>query len=158
VRAGGSVLIAAGSRNGVTRRQIEFLKVRVPYLGHREVTLPHGMLPLAPHEDALLLTLSEAGSNTPPPVAAERLADAAAKILERSGSRQLILTGGDIAAAVCRRLRVEALEIVGAVEDGIPLVRLRGGMADGTLAVTKAGGFGTEESLYCAYKLLLGDE
>lgn len=59
----------------------------------------------------------------------------------------LVLTGGDTAAFVLEALGAEALEIGGAVETGIPWGVIRGGVADGVVAITKSGGFGHEESL-----------
>jgi len=157
------VLIVAGSRNPVTWRQVDFLRARVPRLERRIVPL-HGGTGSGAIAGDILLTLPAWDPTAPsvtPLRAAARLADATAQaiapISAPPNTRRLILTGGDIAAAVCRRLGAEALEIVGAVEDGFPLLQLRGGIADGALAVTKAGGFGTEESLYRAYKLLSED-
>ena len=99
-----------------------------------------------------LVTFSAADSGTAlEESAADRLADAAANALPEGGNIRLLLTGGEIAAAVCRRLRVDSLRILDAVEEGVPLVRLCGGIADGALAVTKAGGFGAEDSLYRAF-------
>lgn len=152
------IVIVAGSRNPTTRRQIAFLKAQEPQVYHGVLwDLPRGFL-----EDGTVATIL-----TPPEIdisadgigpleIAAQLADQARIVIDSSGSRRFILTGGDIAAATCRYLNVDALEIVGMVEEGIPLLRLRGGIAAGALAVTKAGGFGTEESLYRAFKLLQG--
>jgi uncharacterized protein YgbK (DUF1537 family) len=172
-----SVIVAAGSRNPVTLRQVAFLKERVRVyqrMVSAGATLSPGDVTPPPleAEDALgpvLLTLPDVAAADPPAptaasqrAAASRLGAAAARALTqalaRGGSRGLVLTGGEIAAATCRHLGVRSLEIIGQVEEGMPLLRLRGGPADGTLAVTKAGGFGDEESLYRAWKRLAGAE
>ncbi|MGQ9682890.1 MAG: four-carbon acid sugar kinase family protein [Anaerolineae bacterium] len=68
--------------------------------------------------------------------------------LERSGVGGLILTGGDVALAVCRALGAHAVAVGGLLLPGIPWGRLLGGAAAGTLVVTKAGGFGGED-VFC---------
>jgi len=59
----------------------------------------------------------------------------------------LFLTGGDIAAEVCRSLSVSAIRVHGEVEPGVPAGELIGGKGEGIRVVTKAGGFGTEAAL-----------
>ncbi|MDR3793441.1 MAG: four-carbon acid sugar kinase family protein [Terracidiphilus sp.] len=59
----------------------------------------------------------------------------------------LVLTGGDTAAFVLDALEAEALDLRGEVEPGIPWSVMRGGWADGCVALTKSGGFGNEDSL-----------
>lgn len=161
----GSVIIAAGSRNAVTSRQVAYLvKCGAPQVIHHVVGLrvdPVRLPDDAPRVRHVLLTLPDdhAAPAIDPLVAAALLGEAAAQAAVRRGAgARLVLIGGDIAVATCRSLKAEALEILGAVEDGVPLLRIRGGMMDGALVITKAGGFGTEESLYTAYKLLVGNE
>jgi uncharacterized protein YgbK (DUF1537 family) len=59
----------------------------------------------------------------------------------------LILSGGETAHFVCQVLQVDAIELSGEIEPGVPWGRLRGGPADGLPVVTKAGGFGQEATL-----------
>jgi uncharacterized protein YgbK (DUF1537 family) len=59
----------------------------------------------------------------------------------------LVLMGGDTAAFVLDALEAEALDLRGEVEAGIPWSVVRGGWADGAVALTKSGGFGNEDSL-----------
>ncbi|ADE03049.1 four-carbon acid sugar kinase family protein [Haloferax volcanii] len=55
----------------------------------------------------------------------------------------LFTTGGSTTIAVLDELDAESLELTGIeLDDGIPLTRIRGGAADETLLVTKAGSFG----------------
>jgi 4-hydroxythreonine-4-phosphate dehydrogenase len=57
----------------------------------------------------------------------------------------LVATGGDTAKAFCDLFQAEALEIIGEVEAGIPLMRVLGPR---TLPlVTKAGGFGSPAAI-----------
>lgn len=68
-------------------------------------------------------------------------------LLENCASIQgLILTGGDTAKAVCSELAISEMELYSEVEPGLPFGRLRS--EDRSYwAVTKAGGFGHEQSL-----------
>ena len=52
----------------------------------------------------------------------------------------IVATGGDTANALCSALGTQALEILGEVEAGIPIMRLLGEQS--LPLVTKAGGFG----------------
>ncbi|KYH26312.1 hypothetical protein HAPAU_14090 [Halalkalicoccus paucihalophilus] len=87
---------------------------------------------------------------------ATALASAArAGIADASG---LFVTGGDVAMAVFDALAVGSLSLSGeAVEAGIPVSRLDGGVADGLPVVTKAGGFGERETAVNCLRYLGGD-
>ena len=151
----GPVVLVAGSRNPATLRQIAFLRDRVD-IG--QLTLADaGENASAPHY--LLTVGEEPGTGHADELAvASQLGAAAARVITRCGSERLILTGGDTAAATLRHLDARSLEILGAVEEGIPLLRIAGGAADGALAVTKAGGFGSPSSLYAAFARLTQQE
>ncbi|RBP96646.1 uncharacterized protein YgbK (DUF1537 family) [Cytobacillus firmus] len=58
----------------------------------------------------------------------------------------LILTGGDIAKAACSELGIQEMELHKEIEPGLPFGRLRS-REKNYWAVTKAGGFGNEQSL-----------
>ncbi len=66
----------------------------------------------------------------------------------------LVLTGGDTALAVCRRLKAPGLAICDEVLPGIPYSLLLNGEAPGTKVVTKAGAFGDREALTVAIEYL----
>lgn len=61
----------------------------------------------------------------------------------------LFLCGGDTAAGVCERLRVEAIELLGEIQPGVPAGRILGGVASGVPVVTKSGGFHVAGGLGC---------
>ena len=61
--------------------------------------------------------------------------------------RAIVLTGGATARAVCGRLGVDALRILGELQPGIPVGTLDGGHWHGVTVVTKAGGFGRPDTL-----------
>jgi len=80
---------------------------------------------------------------------AQRIVDALAQVgsnLIRQGLISgIVPTSGDTANALCNALGAQALEILGEVEAGIPIMRLIG---EGTLPlVTKAGGFGSPAAM-----------
>ncbi len=78
----------------------------------------------------------------------DALATAAADVVRDGQPSNLFLTGGATAIAVLDRLEALALRMSGdAVEPGIPLASVVGGVADGATVITKAGGFGDEQAI-----------
>lgn len=82
------------------------------------------------------------------------LGQLAARIIGGAELQGLILTGGDTAKAVCRRLGIAGLEVCTELEPGVPLSRFVGSRP--VPVVTKAGAFGTEETLLRALHTLKG--
>jgi len=80
----------------------------------------------------------------------DAISDISIKLLKGHKVRGVVLTGGATALAVCRGLGVESLEIMGEVQPGVPVLAL----PNDVRAVTKAGGFGSEEALIEAVKYL----
>lgn len=76
------------------------------------------------------------------------------RVLESGPVQGLVLTGGDCAVSVCRELGAWGIKIIEEVEPYIPAGLLLGGPFDSLPVVTKAGGFGTDESLVRAVKYL----
>jgi uncharacterized protein YgbK (DUF1537 family) len=64
---------------------------------------------------------------------------------ERVGG--LFLTGGNVAQAVCEALESSKVLLVGQVEAGVVIGRLLDGCYSGLFVVTKAGGFGHQNTL-----------
>jgi uncharacterized protein YgbK (DUF1537 family) len=88
---------------------------------------------------------------------AEMLAQAAMWVLEHSSVSGLVMTGGDVARAVCRALDTSALHVLNEVQPGIPAGRLLGGACDGLRVVTKAGGFGDALAIAEAVRYIRGE-
>ncbi len=87
--------------------------------------------------------------NLSPAQVAQRIVDGLAQagsILVREGKISgIVATGGDTANALCYALGAQALEILGEVEAGIPIMQLIG---EASLPlVTKAGGFGSPAAM-----------
>ena len=77
-------------------------------------------------------------------IIAERLGLIVEAVLSKTAISGLILTGGDIAMAVCSALQSSALQLDTEIEPGIPLGFLHDGPYAGLPVVTKAGGFGSD--------------
>ncbi|MCI0608284.1 MAG: four-carbon acid sugar kinase family protein [Anaerolineae bacterium] len=73
------------------------------------------------------------------------LAQAGCKLVREGLVSGIVATGGDTANALCNALGAQALEILGEVEAGIPIMRLMGEQS--LPLVTKAGGFGSEAAM-----------
>ena len=69
------------------------------------------------------------------------------KIVENNNIRNLILTGGDVALGVCKELDISNLTILDELLPGIPLA-IANYKNYNLNIVTKAGGFGKEDTLY----------
>lgn len=75
--------------------------------------------------------------------------------LEPGAFEALVLTGGDTAVAVARKLGATGIELLGEVEAGVPVGTLVGPRP--YPVVTKAGGFGSRDTLRKAVKTLVKD-
>ncbi len=62
-------------------------------------------------------------------------------------ARGIVATGGETARALLRTLEVSALQLVTEVEPGVPLSVVGAGPAAGLRVITKAGAFGSAETL-----------
>lgn len=83
-------------------------------------------------------------------------AGVSSELLSRICLSGLVVTGGATARAVCGRLGAGSLAIVGEAGPYIPTTEIRGGRHDGTIVVTKAGGFGAEDALQDVVAALRG--
>lgn len=73
------------------------------------------------------------------------LAQAGSRLVSEGRISGIVATGGDSANALCNALGAQALEILGEVEAGIPIMRVLGEQS--LPLVTKAGGFGSEAAM-----------
>ena len=73
------------------------------------------------------------------------LAQAGSRLVREGRISGIVATGGDTANALCNALGAQALEILGEVEAGIPIMRLLGEQS--LPLVTKAGGFGSPAAI-----------
>ncbi|WP_053227195.1 four-carbon acid sugar kinase family protein [Solirubrobacter soli] len=127
------VVVAVGSLNPRTRHQLTRLREH----GDPRVTI---------------VASPEHGAQDPLAVAEELGTAVLAAV--RAGADAVVLTGGDTAAAALNALETTGFAVLGEVEPGIPVGLLRGGHA--IPAVTKAGGFGSDDALTASVAALLG--
>jgi uncharacterized protein YgbK (DUF1537 family) len=80
----------------------------------------------------------------------EAIGEITSTILKEVEVLSLIMTGGATSLVICKKLGVDMVHIVEEIEPGIPFLILSNGMH----AVTKAGGFGHEDSLIQATQRL----
>ena len=73
------------------------------------------------------------------------LAQAGSEIVSEGRVSGIVATGGDTAKALCNAVEAQALEILGEVEAGIPIMRILGEQS--LPLVTKAGGFGSPAAM-----------
>ncbi len=168
----GPVLLVVGTRHPALAGQLSYLQARAPVTVVGEVTA--GLLArgdplvtrraealagaLVAGRDVVLTSLGEPLVAGGARQVAALLADIVRRALAGVQPAALVLTGGDVAAAVCRALAAEAIVVEGEVAPGIPRGRLLGGPANGLCLVTKAGGFGGEEVLWQILSVLRGEE
>jgi uncharacterized protein YgbK (DUF1537 family) len=159
VRHAGPVLIVAGSRHEATERQIQTLsQAGVPivrptqsFIDDPTIAVDATVEEVAAHLGAgrstVLTTVGLAPCSRGGDAVAARLAQVAAapEVSRQTGG--LVLTGGDVAAAVCRALNVAAFWLRGEISPGLPWGVLEGGSVDGRPIATKAGSFGADDAL-----------
>lgn len=86
-----------------------------------------------------------------------RLAEVVKTVLEKATPGGLQLNGGDTSRAVCSWAGCTRIWLGAQIEPGIPWGLMADGRFPGLPVVTKAGGFGKEDSLYRALKFLQGE-
>jgi uncharacterized protein YgbK (DUF1537 family) len=160
------VLVVAGSRHQKTARQIEVAEAAgavVIRLDQTAIDEPDPGLAaiasrvsreLAAGRTAILTTAGSQSSALGGSTVAARLAAIAStpEIMALAGA--LVLTGGDVAAAVCRALGVRTIWLRSEVLPAIPWLTLSGPGIEGLPIITKAGSFGPPEAIQTAIEFL----
>jgi uncharacterized protein YgbK (DUF1537 family) len=144
LRGSGPVLVVAGSPAPATQAQIELLGG----LGPIVLVSPHKPPPPTPRgHNKLFVLCTTRATDRDTGECAQALADALPAWAAEFTSAALVLTGGATARLVCERLGARGVRLTGELEPGIPVGHLVGGVWDGVPVVTKAGAFGTPETL-----------
>lgn len=158
-RAGGPVLVVAGSQHLATKRQLDRLSdtgIPVVRLTQRAIDEPVTSLDatiaevaahLARGQDTVVTTSGLAPSTSRERSVASRLAEVASAPAIKKHVGGLVLTGGDVAAAVCLGLGATAIWLGGEIYAGQPWGVLDGGSLPGLPVATKAGSFGRDGAL-----------
>ncbi|OLT42672.1 hypothetical protein BJF85_22150 [Saccharomonospora sp. CUA-673] len=120
---------------------------------------------LSTNPDAEVVVLSaperqaDGPESVPPPVVAQRLADAAARLVRTTSPAGLVVTGGDGARAVLERLDGIGIRLStgdAEVGPGVAVGSVVGGASHGLAVATKAGGFGEPDVLIRAARAVRG--
>jgi len=152
------LLVLSGSAHPASQAQIRRLA------GHSGAALSPLQVGMSAAEQAALVDALCADQPAPPvrvlyPAAAQTgadprwrgfcrlVSDIGAQIIRRAPPAALLVIGGETASHLFDHLGAQAVTLLGEAAPGIPCGQLEGGAADGLPLVTKAGGFGGEESL-----------
>lgn len=152
------MVFVVGSRTEQSAQQVRAL---VESGQARLIAAPAGRVDLATAlraPEALLVIKAEpdsAGARTDAAEVAHRLAEATGTLIEHRPIAALVATGGDTAFAVLQRLGQVAVQVMGNLLPGIPFSRIRFGARELWL-VTKAGGFGSRDTLVTISQRLRG--
>jgi uncharacterized protein YgbK (DUF1537 family) len=154
------VLVVIGSLSGVARGQLRSLAeygcATVPVLAGRSGVEALGAARAALSEGACAAVHSgEERDSSGAGSVVEALAEVVAGLSEGGLFDALVLTGGETAVGVARRLGAVGIRLEGEVEPGIPVGDLIG--PNPYRVVTKAGGFGEPDTLVKVVERLLGD-
>lgn len=85
------------------------------------------------------------------------LATLAAAVFAYQPFDALVVLGGEGARAVFDELGAHAFVVTDTIREGVPIGLIEGGVADGVIAVTKAGGFGAQNTVAEIVAELLGE-
>jgi uncharacterized protein YgbK (DUF1537 family) len=167
-------LALVGSASETTRRQLEYAetsqKLKIIFLDPREILQENSseleravadvhaaldtgrdvaLVVRSSREEIAAMQQLGATLNLSAAQVAQRIVDAlsqaACNLVRETKISGIVATGGDTANALCHGLNAQALEILGEVEAGIPIMRLIGEQS--LPLVTKAGGFGSPAAI-----------
>jgi D-threonate/D-erythronate kinase len=99
------------------------------------------------HSTLLLTSPADRRLDLPPSLIPRRLAELAARVIERGAVSGVVVTGGDGARALVDELKATGINLRDEVITSVPIGTLAGGPAHGLPVVTKAGGFGDDDTL-----------
>lgn len=149
-RAGGAlslpIAFVIGSRDPITLAQIDPMCGLAAPLGLRRIAAPDGIVEDAGPRQPVTVLQAVPGGGAEQAVVAERLAGGAVRDV-LPGQRSLVLTGGETAAAVLRKMGVGVLHLLAEVEPGLP-ISLPLDFPGALTIVTKSGGFGDAGCLF----------
>jgi uncharacterized protein YgbK (DUF1537 family) len=166
--SGGPILVVAGSQHEATARQIAaFGQTGAPVVrltqshiddpaGDASEVISSVAAALSSSQSTVVTTVGLAPSALGARAIAARLAQIAAAPAIRNQVGGMVLTGGDVAAAVCAALGATALWLGGEIYAGQPWGALASGDVPGLPVATKAGSFGRDDALLTCVAYLSG--
>ena len=139
------VLVAAGSRDPITARQVAALRVANPDAA--VVMAPGGIVPEASSSGALSVYACSGEVAADAQTVAVRFARSLAIEIDRARPATMLLTGGETAAAVLEALGVKLVQVRGEAAPGLAWFELPAADGSPIACISKSGGFGNEETL-----------
>jgi D-threonate/D-erythronate kinase len=144
------LLIVAGSRNQATMDQVEEARktgVPVVSLNGGDASVTRNVeFHLSRGENVIMSSQTPRTEEFTPDSVREVLGKIVADIIHTTRPGMLVLTGGDVAAAVCREIDVTGVTLYGEIEPGMPVGSLESSQVAGLPILTKAGGFGDRKA------------
>lgn len=137
------VAYVVGSRDPITLRQVELLRSvgGIEWIGARDGFVPDSDV----SGNLILQAIPGPGPAVAGELVSRRLAQGfAARHL--AGTRTLVLSGGETAAAVLEEMGIRTLWVMDEVSPGMPVCRVMGGTRELDV-ITKSGGFGEVDAL-----------
>ncbi|MFS4436625.1 four-carbon acid sugar kinase family protein [Paracoccaceae bacterium GXU_MW_L88] len=129
------ILLAIGSRDPVTLKQLEGLAVESAPNGAVDLGIDNNIIRMTAGTEAIDGTMANA-----------RFAKGIAQRIEAQNIETLVASGGETAAAIMAELGAHSLQVIGEVLPGLPVSRVLG-LKRPLMLITKSGGFGAEDTL-----------
>ncbi len=145
----GTIVVIVGSHHPTARGQAAYLEDACS--SHRITTTTSETL--AEHRDEVLL-LTTPSHRVDSGVALRDLEHALEEVIALGVPRAVVVTGGESALHILKRLGAASLDVIGELVDGVPIGLIVGGPWAGTILATKAGGFGGPDVLARAVRRL----
>ncbi len=132
-------LFAIGSRDPVTLVQLDAFETEAA---------PNGVVPTPEpwDEDVKVIQMTPGTAVVSGQEAGACFADGIADWIAVTKPRTFLGCGGESAAAICARLQIGILQVIGEVLPGLPLSKSTGN-GDDMFIITKSGGFGSKDTL-----------
>ncbi|WP_319414286.1 four-carbon acid sugar kinase family protein [uncultured Cohaesibacter sp.] len=132
-------LFAIGSRDPVTLAQLECFDI---------LAAPNGAVPDPAdwHGDVKVIQMTPGESVISGQQAGDLFADGISNWIAKTRPRTFLGCGGESAAAICARLNIGILQVLGEVLPGLPMSRSCND-GDRLFIITKSGGFGPKDTL-----------
>jgi uncharacterized protein YgbK (DUF1537 family) len=148
----GPILFVVGSRDPITLAQVAHLRNACPTLLH--AAAPDGALNVPGEVKSASLAILQCVDGRPgsqvddETAVAERFATGVEVVVGEMRPTVLVLSGGDTASAVLRRLGIETLQPARELLPGVPISEVHPPCRElPACVVTKSGGFGSVETL-----------
>nr|WP_320142364.1 four-carbon acid sugar kinase family protein [uncultured Cohaesibacter sp.] len=132
-------LFAIGSRDPVTLDQLETFDI---------IEAPNGIVPepAAWQGKFKVIQMTPGKTVISGQQAGDQFADGISEWIAQAKPRTFLGCGGESAAAICARLNIGILQVLGEVLPGLPMSKSTGS-GDHLYIITKSGGFGSKDTL-----------